>query len=285
MISTLAAISVATIPLGVSTQDLDLDGLMLKVHTYKPAAYVGERMLMVFHGTLRNATEYRDDARQMGDRFRALIVAPEFDSQRFPSFKYQFGGILRADRTLAPEAEWTYTLIPKIASRIRQMEKRPNMPFYLIGHSAGGQFLVRLAGFSNPGAKRIVAANPGSHLFPTRDLKFGYGFGDLPEEISTDDRIREYLAQPLSVYLGTADNGPDEYFDMSESAMAQGASRYERGLNCFERAKSLARERGWPFGWKLYIARTIRHDHTSMFNHPMCELALFGGYLPRTAAK
>jgi hypothetical protein len=269
---------VAQIPVGPSQIDLDVNGTKLEVYTYKPREFRGQRMIMVFHGVLRNADEYRDNAQEMGDRYNALIVAPKFDAERFPSIRYQRGGILKEDGSAAPKEEWTYAMIPKIAAQVRAMERRPRMPHYLIGHSAGGQFLVRMAGFTDTGAARIVASNAGSALFATRDMPFGYGFGNLPPELSSDDILRRYLAQPLTLYLGTADNRPDEYFDTSRDAMIQGEGRYQRNLESFRRAQALAREKGWEFNWRIVEARMIGHDHEAMFNHPISEVALFGGY-------
>jgi poly(3-hydroxybutyrate) depolymerase len=261
---------------GKSKIDLTFGQTTLEVFCYKPKTYKGERFIFVFHGTLRNADEYRDHSVGMAERFGALVVVPKFDSERFPSRKYQFGGILRQDGTAAPREEWTYAYIPKIAQKVKEMEHRPKMPYYLTGHSAGGQFLVRMAGFFDAGAERIVAANPGSHLFPTTGMNFGYGFGKLPPELSTDETVKRYLAQPLTIFLGSADDHPDEYFDQSPPAMAQGAGRYQRGLAAFAAAQALAKEKGWPFNWRLLVARMIPHDHERMFNHPNFELALFG---------
>ncbi|HVL40059.1 MAG TPA: hypothetical protein VM328_11770 [Fimbriimonadaceae bacterium] len=279
LIATLTLGQSALLPPGPSKLDLTVKGTALEVFCYKPKTYLGGRMIMVFHGTLRNADEYRDHAQAMGERFGALIVAPKFDSERFPSIKYQRGGILRPDGKAAPKEEWTYSYIPVIANEVRAREGRPRMPYYLIGHSAGGQFVIRMAGFMDTGAERLVAANPGSDLFPTRDMNFGYGFGNLPPELSNDEVIRRYLAQPLTIYLGSADDHPDEYFDGSAEAMRQGPGRFQRGVECFRRGQALARERGWPFNWTLVIARMVPHDHELMFNHPNAELALFGRYL------
>ncbi len=253
--------------------ELMVRGQKIEVFTYRPKSYTGKRMIMVLHGTLRNASEYRDDAREMGDRFGALIVAPLFELERFPSLKYQRGGILNEDGTAAPAEDWTYHYIPEIAAKLA-----PKVPFWIIGHSAGGQFVMRMSGFLRTGAQRLVAANPGSDLFPTRSMPFGYGFGGLPESLSNDEVLEAYLAQPLMLYLGTADNGPDEYLDVSAEANAQGVGRVQRGRACFAYAKDLALARGWTFGWTLVEARMIEHDHTKMFNHPACERALFGSY-------
>jgi pimeloyl-ACP methyl ester carboxylesterase len=150
------------------------------------------------------------------------------------------------------------------------------LPYYLIGHSGGGQFLTRLAGFVPTEAKRVVAANPGTHLFATRDLPYPYGFGKLPDDAGGDEALRRYLAQPLTIYLGTEDTVQDPNFPKGELPAKQGDSRLARGRNAFRMAERLAAEKGWPFRWRLVEATGIGHDHEGMFNHAACEQALFG---------
>jgi pimeloyl-ACP methyl ester carboxylesterase len=227
----------------------------------------------VFHGVLRNAEEYRDDSIEMGERFRALIVAPLFDEATFPKPKYQFGGILKNGKA-TPSHEWTGEYVNRIAKEIRGRERRPEMPLYLIGHSGGGQFVIRTSAFVGTDARRIVAANPGTHLFPIRTAEFPFGFQGLPEELQTDARLKTYLAQPLTIYLGTKDIERDEYLDVTAPAELQGKTRFERGQNAYSTAKKIADKRQWPFGWKLVIAPDIEHDHTKMFNHSRCAEAL-----------
>lgn len=248
----------------------------LQVFTWRPADWGCERMLFVLHGVLRNADEYRDHAVPMGERFDALIVAPRFDRERFPSRRYQRGGILRRDGTAAPAAEWTYALIPPLAAEMRRRAGREDLPYWIIGHSAGGQFVMRMSAFQDTGAERLVAANPGTDLFPGRELPFGYGFGELPDELASDERLRRYLAAPLTIYLGTADDQPDDYFDGSEHAMQQGSGRHQRGLACYWTGRTIAAARGWEFGWRLVEAPGVGHDHERMFAHARCGEALFG---------
>ncbi len=263
-------------PLGKGQMSLALDGVELQAFTYRPANWSGARMLIVMHGVLRNADVYRDHAIGMGDRFDALVVAPLFDEERFPSRAYQRGGILRGDGTPAPAAEWTYALIPKIAARMRVATGKPSLPFWIIGHSAGGQFVMRMSAFQDTGAERMIAANPGSVLLPTLDEPFGYGFGKLPAELSSDERLKQYLAAPLTLYLGTDDDRPDDNFDESADAMKQGGGRHQRGIAVYWNARTLAALRGWKFGWDLVEAPGVGHDHEKMFEHPNCERALFG---------
>jgi glycerophosphoryl diester phosphodiesterase/dienelactone hydrolase len=247
----------------------------IEVFTYKPAEYRDGPLILVFHGVLRNADEYRDHARQLGDRLGAVIAAPRFDNERFPIESYQRGGVLKQGQPV-PRDEWTFSLVPGIAAEILKREGRSETPYYLLGHSGGAQFLARLAGFVDSGAARIVAANPGTYLMPTRDKPYPYGFGGLPAELSDDAALRRYLAQPLTLYLGTHDTEADQYLDKSPEAQAQGAVRLTRGRNTFQFAEKLAHERGWAFHWRLVEAPGVEHDHDKMFNHPRCAAALFG---------
>lgn len=265
----------AGLPAGPSKVEVDLGRAKIEVFTYKPANIKVAGMLMVFHGVLRNADEYRDHAQGMADRFGMLVVAPRFDSKQFGAGMYQQGGLFREGKVV-PEAERTWALVPRIADEIRRLEGTPDLPYYLIGHSAGGQFLVRLAAFQPIGARRIVVANPGSDLFPDRAMDYPYGFGKLPPGLSDDDQLRRYLAGPLTLFLGTGDTLRDEDLDKSAEADRQGKSRLDRGRNAFKAAESLAARNGWPFGWKLVEAAEVPHDHAAMFDHPSCALALFG---------
>lgn len=262
------------IPAGKGMVEGEFGGTKLELYTYKPPGYDGSRMLMVFHGTLRNADEYRDHSVAMGDRFKALIVAPKFDSQRFPSIKYQRGGLMTSDRKAAPPEDWTYAYIPKIAAAVRAWEKKPQMKYWLIGHSAGGQFVGRMCAFQSTDAERYVAANPSSWPFPTTALEFGYGFGGLPEVLSSEEMIRKFLARPLTVYLGTKDDTPDEDTDMSDGALVEGPARYQRGLAFYQFGKTIAERKKWDFNWILVEAEGVNHDHEKMFNHPNCAKAL-----------
>ncbi len=264
------------LPQGKAQVRLTAGDTPLDVFTYKPADWPGERMILVLHGVNRNADEYRDHACAMGDRFQALIVAPRFDRERFPSRRYQQGGVMREDGTAAEPHERTYALIPRLAAQVRLREGRPGLRFWIIGHSAGGQFVMRMSAFQDTGAERLVAANPGSDLFPTRDAPFGYGFGGLPDAIADDAALRRYLSAPLTIYLGTADDQPDDHFDRSAAAMTQGGGRHQRGLACYWYARTLAQLQGWPFAWQLVEAPGVAHDHEKMFDHAACEQALFG---------
>jgi hypothetical protein len=264
------------IPRGPSKIETEVRGEKLELFTYKPESYRDGPLLLVFHGVLRNAEEYRDHARGMGDRFQALVVAPRFAEREFPLERYQFGGVAIRGEVKARET-WSGSFVAPIIAEIRKREARPDMPCHCIGHSGGGQFLARMAGFSATGTKQIVVANAGTHLFPSRDLPYPFGFGGLPQELSGDAVLKQYLAQPVTIYVGSADTERDEHFDVTPPAEKQGKTRYERGRNVYLAAQALAKEKGWTCGWKLIEAEGVGHDHEKMFDHARCRTALFGG--------
>jgi pimeloyl-ACP methyl ester carboxylesterase len=276
MLGLAVGVAAAPLPKGPGQIECANGAEPITLFTYKPPTYKDGPLLVIMHGVQRNAEDYRNFAIVMAERFKAIVVAPRFDDQRFPSIRYQRGGIVDAANKVQPAEQWTYAVIPRIVAQVRSWEERLNLPYYLVGHSAGGQFLVRMAAFLPGDPVRIIAANPGSHLFPTRDQDFGYGFGGLPEELSNDDVIRRYLAAPLTFYLGTDDIYPRPSFDASPPAMRQGEHRLERGRNCFAAAQKLARERGWAFNWRKVETPGIGHDAASMFAAKESEDAVFG---------
>ncbi len=244
--------------------------------TYKPPTYKDGPILVVCHGVGRNAEDYRNYAITLGERFGMIVVAPLFDKDRFPSLRYQRGGLLDQAGKIQPPEAWTYAVIPKLVTYVRGLEGKPALPYYLIGHSAGGQFLVRLSAFMPGDAVRIIAGNPGSDLFPDRVQKFGYGFGGLPDELSNDEVIKRYLAAPLTFYLGTGDITPEHSFDASAEGMVQGPNRLSRGRACFAAGKKLAAEKGWAFNWRKVETPDIDHDGARMFAAKEAGDAIFG---------
>jgi pimeloyl-ACP methyl ester carboxylesterase len=266
-------------PPGSSVVEVDFGGTALSLWAYRPDSYVGDGFIVVLHGASRAAESYRDNARGFAREYGKLVVVPEFDSERFPNRRYQMGGVLREDGSFADPAEHTYAFIPQIVDYVRQRQADPRLPWILLGYSAGGQFVARMAALLNTDAERLVAMSPGSTLFPTRELDFGLGFGGLPERYSSDERIRRYLALPMTVAIGTADIEEGQL--PRGQAFDQGVHRYARNLRWFLTAMELAHERGWDFNWRLVLHHGAGHPHRQMFDHPAMGNSLFGHRLER----
>jgi pimeloyl-ACP methyl ester carboxylesterase len=195
-----AVLSAGAMPLPTGYDQMDVGNYTnaVTVYTYKPRSYSNGPLLIVMHGMLRDAELYCSHAVPLADRYHLLVAAPYFDTNRFPPAAYNLGGVVR-HQTLQPRESWTYQWILETVKAIREREGNPALPYYLIGHSAGAQFVMRYAAFMPPGAERIVAANPGSDLFPRTDWKFGYGFGGLPPELGDEAALQRYLAAPLTL--------------------------------------------------------------------------------------
>jgi hypothetical protein len=194
-----------------------------------------------------------------------------FDKRAFPTWRYQRGGIVKKG-VVQDAREWSGTQVLDLVAWARQQEGRP-LAYSLLGHSAGAQFLDRLAAFVPTEARRIVIANAGSYVLPSLEVDAPFGLGKVYAGTDGEAALRRYLEQPLTIYLGQGDTGDDERNDYPE-ALAQGASRYRRGLNAFNAAKTLAQARGWKFNWRLVELPGVGHNARKMFSAPQASEAL-----------
>ena len=247
---------------GARQYTVTIGGVSMTMFTYRPSNCDKPDLLLVFHGLGHNADGYRDHARSLADRLCMLVVAPLFDEQRFPSWRYQGGGIVDHG-VVQPSNAWTGNVVLGIVDWVRRTEGR-NLDYYLLGHSAGGQFLSRVAAFVPTEAKRIVIANPSTYVFPSLTTAPPYGFGGVYSANDSVAELRRYLALPLTIFLGQEDTGDKDRSD-TPAALAQGGTRYDRGRNAYRAARDLARSRGWAFNWRLVEAPGVGHSASKMF--------------------
>lgn len=258
-------------PIGTGRQTVDVNGTRMVVFTYRPAGCSDPALLMVFHGIARNAQSYRDYTHVLADRLCLLVAAPVFEEQAFPGWRYQRGGIVK-NAALQDARDWTGRLVLDLVAWVRRQEERP-LAYSLLGHSAGGQFLDRVAAFVPTEARRIVIANAGSYVFPSLEVAAPYGLGKVYSGADGEAALRRYLEQPLTIYLGQGDTRDDERNDHPD-VLAQGRSRYQRGLNVFNAGKSLAQARGWRFDWRLVELPGVGHNARKMLSAPQAFEAL-----------
>jgi hypothetical protein len=265
------------IPDGKGEIYLNLGEVKLKVFTYRPKEFDAKDgpMLWVFHGRARDPEHYRDAAEEVARHCKGIVLAPLFDEKQFPGETYMHGNVVAKGKAL-PEGEWTFSLVPKMIEEVRKMEHRPMMRYYLFGHSGGGQFVMRLLAFVKLEPVEAVAANPGSLLFPTTDLPYPYGFGQLPSALGGEERIKAFLAARLTLYSGTADTDPKHpELDRGAEAEKQGLHRLARANNAFSLAQKLAKAEGGKCEWRHIEAPGVGHDGPKMLRHPRCLVALF----------
>lgn len=267
-LTTIGAANAAKIDIGPGEQTASL-GVPLDIYTYRPPGCAPTGFLIVFHGVDRNADTYRDDAKPLADKLCLIVAAPLFDKQRFPSWRYQHGGIVYR-HALQDNANWTGNLVLQLAEWLRQQENQPSLPYYLIGHSAGAQFLSRVAAYVPSDAHRIVIANPSTHVLASLKDDPPYGFNGMP---SAEEMLKRYLAAPVTIFLGQEDHGSKNLADDAD-AEEQGETRFERGERAFHQAEDMASQHGWPFRWRLVEVPGVGHSARSMFASPMAADAL-----------
>lgn len=261
------ALSVTAAPLGKQTQTVNFGGTSLEVFTYRPSGEING-VLLNFHGASRGASSARDAAIKIAEEKGYYVVAPLFDSAQFgDSSLYQQGGIIQGGK-LVSEDDWTISIVNDIADWANAKVGTDNSDdMVLFGHSAGGQFLSRLAAYGDDSTfDKMIISNPSTYVWPSLTEKATYGFGGgYFSAQKSEALLKDYLADPITIYLGGEDDNTDDAdLATGATAMRQGENRLERGLNAYEAAKSLAASHGWEFNWDLVIAPGVGHTATGM---------------------
>ena len=238
-------------------------------------------VLMVMHGVTRDADRYRDDWNEIAERRGAVLLCPEFAKTDFPSdSQYNFGNVFGEFNEEAklpaplPESQWTFSCLDPIFEAAVAQLKLKTPGYLLYGHSAGSQFVHRLA-FFKPTVKalRIVSANAGWYMFPDPAIAFPYGMGGTACD---DARLKQVLGLPMTILLGDQDIDPNhKQLRRTPGAMAQGAFRLARGKAFFEAARNQAERLKVPFTWQLITAPGVPHNDKKMAVH--AEKVLFAG--------
>jgi hypothetical protein len=269
----LIAPAAAAIPSGPGDQRAVLGDVSLQVATWAPAACTPAGILIVFAGLHRTIGPYRDYATPLAERYCLIVVAPLFDPDRFPSWSYQRGGVVQNGAPLPPD-RWTVNLVPRLIAWSRQ-QAGASLPVALLGHSAGAQFVSRVAAYIDIGAARIIIANPSTWVQPRLDLPAPYGFGGLFTPAAAEAALRRYLAAPITVLLGGEDVG-DVDLARGPEAVSQGATRLARGQNILSEAETVAGENHWPFSWHGAVISSVGHDARRIFTPDAAFAALAG---------
>ena len=218
-------------------------------------------IVFVMHGAARNAARYREYWELMADRYQFLIVAPTFSQQSWP----KAAGYNLGDVEGQPDREkWAYSAIEHLFDEVRDGHNG----YAIFGHSAGGQFVQRMA-LLRPDNRATVmaAANPGWYTMPEwrKDKAadpFPYSLVGAPVG---EAELRRALAKRLIILAGEKDDDPDaENLNKSAGAMKQGEARVERAENFFKAATAAAGDLGVKMAWELVEVPDTAHDGAAM---------------------
>lgn len=234
----------------------------IRVYTYRPRACDSTCPIQfVMHGVERNAAAYRDYWELAADRYHFLVVAPEFSERYWPkAAAYSLGDLANQDN----REKWTFSAIEHLFDEVRDGQKG----YAIFGHSAGGQFVERMALFRPDNrATVMVAANPGWYTLPEwRPDKAADSFPySLARSRAGEAQLRQALAKHFVLMLGERDTDPDaKNLNKSPGAMRQGASRFERGENFYKAVTAAAQVLGVKLAWELVEVPNVAHDGAAM---------------------
>jgi hypothetical protein len=257
-----------------------------------------ERLLVVVHGALRDSDRYFEHATKAaaaaGDASSfALIVAPQFladvdDAARAtaPADTLYWGveGWKGGEPALGPAQISSFTamdclLLGLTAPRRLRDGKKPVV--VIVGNSAGGQFVNRYAAVGQAPdvlAKRgipvrFIIANPSTYLYFGHDRpvtvpddpginRWRYGFEESPTYVqgTPEESLRRYLKRDVTIVLGAEDREADALLlEVGAAAMAQGANRFERGINYDRHIRRQAGERGLAVNHQVIELAGVGH--------------------------
>lgn len=239
-------------------------------------------IIVTMHGNGRNVELSIHSATTLAERYNAVVVAPLLDVGRFGSLSYHRMGIFVNDGVLtpgivSPKETWTSNVIFRVIEDVQYRMGIDVKENYVVGHSAGGQFVHRMALFDPGNITRFVAENSGNYTFLNEDFNYSFGLLDLPEDMKNDEALARYVSTPLSIYIGTADTNyywDDPYVSGSPGAVAQGDNRYERAHNMFLQGQAVAQRLGVPFNWRIVDAEGIGHSSRGMESRTVLDEAM-----------
>ena len=238
------------------------------IYTYRPpSASASSPIWVVMPGTRRVAHrhlafEYYDTWQPLAEQYGAILLVPEFTAEKWPgTFAYNFGNV-RSMRLQPKPWEQTAFYVVEEAFRMAAASLGSHRrKFSMFGHGAGAQFIQRYVLHS--GCRmidRAVAANSGTYLVPDDEFQYPFGLRGAPIGQRT---LASAFGCNFVVLLGTGDvnyarlrNDPD--------ALAQGKTRYERGLFYYARSRNIAARMGARFAWRLEEVPGVGHESERM---------------------
>jgi poly(3-hydroxybutyrate) depolymerase len=232
----------------------------VKVYTYRPRKCDSTcPILFVMAGVKRDASSYRSYWESAADSYNFIVIAPEFLAWPKAAL-YNLGDV----KDQPDREKWAFSVIEHLFDEMRDGQK----DYRIFGHSAGGQFVQRMALFRPDNrASVMVAANPGWYTMP--EWRKDKGAEPFPYSLvnarAGEAELRQALSKRFILMVGEQDVDPDdENLNKSAGAMKQGEMRVERGENFFKAANAAANDLGVKLAWELVEVPDVAHNGESM---------------------
>lgn len=277
-------------------------------------------VLIVIHGTLRNADTYFETGKKIvagagTSDGSVMVVAPQFltapDVKKFSmsarTLMWSQEGWKSGEPAMGPAPISSFEAIDALLDHFADKERYPALKnIVVMGHSAGAQIVQRYAAVGKGGASlqrrgvpiRYVVANPSSYVYfndsrpypPAGNTcpnatKWKYQLDGGPPYVASQDpaAVESRYAQKNVVYLlGQADTDPYTHFiDRSCGGMAQGPNRLERGRAYFDYMKN---RHPAQFNQRVVEVPGVGHDNLGMFTSACGIAVLFDRPVPASCA-
>jgi poly(3-hydroxybutyrate) depolymerase len=237
----------------------------ITVYTYLPKGLKPDTVPIVFvmHGHGDNAKGYRDAWIEYANKYGFMVVAPLFDPEQWPGGEYSYASVMDKDGKRHDASKWSFSVIEHLFDALKDATGNRSARYFIYGHSEGGQFVHRLV-LLLPDARYAVAvaANPGWYTMPSFGIKFPYGLGGSGAD---KESLKKSLGRQFVLMLGDRDTDTNhKELRKTPKAMAEGATRFERGQNFFREAGERARELNCAFEWQVRIVPGAAHENGKM---------------------
>lgn len=219
-------------------------------------------ILFVMTGATRDAEDYQAAWEPLVKGRHLLVIIPVFDQADYPAGVYNRGNLVDGDGKPNPRDQWIFTVIDALFDRVVADVHSHAQDFLIYGHSAGAQFVHRFLEFAPHRVRAAVAANAGWYTMPDCSQGFPYGLRGVTKN---EEDLADSFSANFTVLLGADDiNAEDRLLRHDSGSDAQGATRLERGMSFYLRARKSAEEHSLVFRWRLVVVPGIGHDHTGM---------------------
>ena len=221
----------------------------IRVYTYRPRLCDTTcPIVILLPGSKRDASSYRDYWELAADRWKFMLVAPEFNVAFWPkAASYNLGDVAnQPDRQ-----KWAYAAIEHLFDEVRDGQAG----YVLFGHAGGAQFAQRMALLvPEHRATTIIVANPGWYLLPEwRKEKTTHPYPySLVSSPAGEAEARKALPRRLVLMVSEKDIDPDDEKSVdSDGAVKQGDTRVDRAETFIKTATTAANDLGVKLAWEL----------------------------------
>ena len=236
------------------------------VHYYIPADADVSTMpiLFVMQGADRNWNYLMKTWRQDAQKYRFIVVIPQFSKELYPLNEYQEIGVRTEDGRLNPQERTAAVLIDKIFEYFRDAIGGEQQHYSFYGHSAGGQFIHRaLLLHDSPYVDRAVVGSPGWFTFPNNsEARYPYGVSDIP--YVGERELRRFLSRTAWIQVSDGDTLRESFLRKTPEAELQGRNREERGKAFYAAICRESERLGVPCGWQLIDEHDVAHHSSGM---------------------